>query len=842
MKKQAARRQSARIKLSADKPDPSSVEANGKLDLKVSPDSLETPPVNGAQVIQPQENLSQLAQSQVTQPQVFQPQLTQQTVQAKSETELEARVRARVEKLVDFLGDDKHELWRWAAGIGAMTMLIAAPKPPLTLLLILAIWSACYFAYKSPENFLKFWTRMYQVFFNWSTLFKVAIAYFAALFLQSELTYLPYALDWLPKNRALINPDFLWQKIAILSALVGATLFAYKSLAHRLGASNRINLTYSLLLLVGAGLCSLFAGIPFTTFGVADLINNWLAYSATDANIGTITVYGHPYPPFKFFVALVLYYAFSKPITYLARKIALNLESGKYRRYAKSVLQTASQSINKTKLNLTVRAAHPVLKHCFQAALWLTFCYFILFSLVSSNWNGLGLALARWLQFSFDEAHLRHGVFPHAQILAQPKLLQFLASVIALWGAAPLAVTLATFLPPTKSGEIEVRAWGLYRKRFHSMLPFSNPLHLWQDLSSVCLKEAANAKARVVILKFSDGVVYKLSSSQVDEREMQILLETIDKCAPNCKIEPALLQYRADLQAKYQASADEDTSHNRVSQRKFNATVFKPYNPGELIDSSLRIVRMLGSKPLSAVYLVRTDEGKLSVLKQFSIAAQNQSLEKLVKDFERECKLLEALDNPGISKVYRTFRQGDSQFLLLEYKTGKDLFHLVSEAEPLDEHSVREIAHDIASLMLTLHNHQPAIIHRDLTPDNIVLTTEGKIALIDFGSAHQFAEGITGTLVGKQAYIAPEQLRGKATKQSDIYSFGSCLNYLLTGKEPRALSQSDPQKGGLAISDNLNDLIKQCTDYDADKRPPSFEAILSYLETDTGNRPTEAKH
>jgi serine/threonine protein kinase len=106
--------------------------------------------------------------------------------------------------------------------------------------------------------------------------------------------------------------------------------------------------------------------------------------------------------------------------------------------------------------------------------------------------------------------------------------------------------------------------------------------------------------------------------------------------------------------------------------------------------------------------------------------------------------------------------------------------------------------------------------------------------LLDFGAANQFLEGVTGTLVGKQAYVPPEQLRGKATKQSDIYSFGATMYYLLTGFEPRALAQSDVLKAGEKISPELNELIKQCTEFDESKRPQSFDELRVRLQMIAG--------
>jgi tRNA A-37 threonylcarbamoyl transferase component Bud32 len=268
-------------------------------------------------------------------------------------------------------------------------------------------------------------------------------------------------------------------------------------------------------------------------------------------------------------------------------------------------------------------------------------------------------------------------------------------------------------------------------------------------------------------------------------------------------------------------------------KRRFRAAAFMPLEPGVIMrNGSLTVLRQLALGGLSAVYLGQLENNSLVVIKESVVPddAKAELKDKAREMFAREANLLIKLQHPNIVPVLDYFVENGRSYLLLDYISGQDLRQYVKQSGRVREGLVLQWAHQIAVVIDYLHNQSPPVIHRDLTPDNIVLTPEGTIAIIDFGSAHQFAEGITGTLVGKQAYIAPEQLRGKATVQSDIYSFGSCLNYFLSGKEPKALSQSDPHKGGIAISDKLNDLIKRCTEYDAEQRPASFEEILSYLE------------
>ncbi len=146
------------------------------------------------------------------------------------------------------------------------------------------------------------------------------------------------------------------------------------------------------------------------------------------------------------------------------------------------------------------------------------------------------------------------------------------------------------------------------------------------------------------------------------------------------------------------------------------------------------------------------------------------------------------ISHPNIVKVLDYFIEQDRNYLMLEYVNGQDLRQLVKQNGPQKESTVINWALQMVSILKYLHEQDPPLIHRDFTPDNIVLCDDGSIVVIDFGAANEFIGNATGTFVGKHAFIAPEQFRGKAVVQSDIYALGCTLYFLLTGQEPEALS------------------------------------------------------
>jgi serine/threonine-protein kinase len=169
-------------------------------------------------------------------------------------------------------------------------------------------------------------------------------------------------------------------------------------------------------------------------------------------------------------------------------------------------------------------------------------------------------------------------------------------------------------------------------------------------------------------------------------------------------------------------------------------------------------------------------------------------------------------------------------YVVLEYVRGQDLKQLVRQKGPQAQTLVIEWALQIAAILEFLHGQKPPIIHRDLTPDNLILKNDGTIALIDFGVANEFLGTVTGTMVGKQAYIAPEQLRGKAKPLSDLYAFGGTLNFLLTGIDPRPLSEANPSLLKPELLLEFSKLVGDLTKLDESKRIASAEDVTNRLK------------
>jgi tRNA A-37 threonylcarbamoyl transferase component Bud32 len=310
------------------------------------------------------------------------------------------------------------------------------------------------------------------------------------------------------------------------------------------------------------------------------------------------------------------------------------------------------------------------------------------------------------------------------------------------------------------------------------------------------------------------------SESSVDS-SVKLLQETV-------KTE-ALLEDKQNLGPSYTALW-EDELH-----RRFRQVAFIPLEPGSIIrNGSLSVVRQLAMGGLSAIYLCQLDKKELVVLKESVTpnSEDNGELKKKAEElFDREAQLLMRLSHPKIVKVLDHFVADNRSYMMMEYVKGQDLRQYVKQNGAVREAIVREWAKEMATVLEYLHGLETPIVHRDLTPDNVVVKDDRSVVVIDFGAANEYLGKSTGTFVGKQCYISPEQFRGKSVPQSDIYAFGGTLHFLLTGSDPQALSTSHPRQVNSLVSEEMDALVADCTALDTESRIKSAEELKQRLQS-----------
>ena len=262
-----------------------------------------------------------------------------------------------------------------------------------------------------------------------------------------------------------------------------------------------------------------------------------------------------------------------------------------------------------------------------------------------------------------------------------------------------------------------------------------------------------------------------------------------------------------------------------------------PLMPGSTLNSGdYTVLEKAGVGGQGTVYLADCMKGlgepKTVVLKEFVLPVYPdlRVRKKAAERFQSEAAMLSRLDHPQIVKFIDLFVEDHRAYVVMELVEGTTLKERVTTEGTLSEAEVLGLAAQLAEVLVYLHAQSPAVVHRDVTPDNIILGADGVPKLIDFSVAQEISSGVTGSVVGKPNYIAPEQFRGKPTVQSDIYSLGATLYYLLIGDDPPAITVLHPHSVKPGVSQQLDQIIARCTQLDISKRYESAAAMLIDLE------------
>lgn len=276
-----------------------------------------------------------------------------------------------------------------------------------------------------------------------------------------------------------------------------------------------------------------------------------------------------------------------------------------------------------------------------------------------------------------------------------------------------------------------------------------------------------------------------------------------------------------------------------------------------LLRGHYRPIRPLGQGGFARTYLA-VDEDRLKtpcVIKQFSPQIQGtSSLDKAVRLFNQEAVRLHELgEHPQIPTLLAYFEQDKYLYLVQQFIEGQTLFQELHRQGIFNEQKIRLLLVDLLPVLQFIHDRQ--IIHRDITPANIIRRKiDGKLVLIDFGIAKQLKEttGLQpGTRIGTEGYAPLEQLRsGQVYPASDIYSLGATCIHLLTGVKPEDLyNPLDGRwiwrdyliKKGTNVSDRLAQILDKMLKDLVSDRYQSADDILPDLNNDPPPRFTPTR-
>lgn len=563
-----------------------------------------------------------------------------------------------------------------------------------------------------------------------------------------------------------------------------------------------------------AGYLIFLLNFCFAKAGLGPSVAQWLQSSAASAGIGESGSSGW----FSFVTALVIALALYNTSANLAMRVCSSFQILLNRLLVNrdTLLDALIETTGIRSTSIELPETNRGFNNIVSIIWWLAFCYGAIFFLVAFCPGALGSTISGWLQGCIFDAGIS------VDLAKNENFRIFLGSICAGYGAVPVTVMSCVFLPQRKPAALIVSSQGLLCPRGLSTMMCFSPQKLWSNLRSVTVSGKGRSQQLTLTFGWYRDKV-KIYTEDLDKTQLNELLCAADEYAGNCRFDAAAIEMRTRLM--------EQLKENPVlSAEKFSSTIFSPRKGGELLaDGKYRVVRKLSGKALSAVYLARDARSRHVVIKEFVLPTSARQRERMLANFEREFQTLRSLEHPAIAKVLDMFEDGEARYIAIEFVQGCDLRSIVERRGPRAETIVRRWALDIAKTMQFLHQRETPVLHRDLTPDNLMENLDGDIMLIDFGAAHQFMEGVTGTLIGKQCYIAPEQLRGKPSLGSDIYSFGGTLHFLLTGRDPEALTRSD-LNGCSGVSPQMAAIISKCTDFDETARYGSFAEVIAALE------------
>lgn len=244
---------------------------------------------------------------------------------------------------------------------------------------------------------------------------------------------------------------------------------------------------------------------------------------------------------------------------------------------------------------------------------------------------------------------------------------------------------------------------------------------------------------------------------------------------------------------------------------------------GTIIDDRYEILKEIGRGGMSIVYLAMDNRLNKSLVVKDIRKRENFDNKLLLNSLTVEANMLKKLDHGALPKIYDIIESEGAIYVVMDYIEGESLKEKLQRETKIHYKEVIRWARQLADVLGYLHTRRPPIIYRDMKPDNIMLTPEGNIKLIDFGIAREFkAESDTDTTnLGTKAYAAPEQISGKQTDaRTDIYSLGVTLYHLVTGKslqEP-PFELKPIRYWDSALPEGLEHIIEKCTKSEPNER------------------------
>jgi eukaryotic-like serine/threonine-protein kinase len=280
----------------------------------------------------------------------------------------------------------------------------------------------------------------------------------------------------------------------------------------------------------------------------------------------------------------------------------------------------------------------------------------------------------------------------------------------------------------------------------------------------------------------------------------------------------------------------------RQNDRKLGGVDTTTSDPlvGRLLDGRYRIESRIAQGGMASVYLaldVRLDRTVAVKVMHRSLADDPS----FVRRFIGEAKTVASLSHPNVVQVFDQGTDGDVVYLSMEYVPGKTLRDVLRERGRLPAREALELMIPVLAALGAAH--QAQMVHRDVKPENVLLTADGRVKVVDFGLARAIEatnQTRTGVMIGTIGYMSPEQVTtGGADVRSDVYAAGIMLFELVTGQQPydgetpmsvayRHVHDTVAAPSSLVaeLPQPIDGLVAHATQRDPDNRPADATAML----------------
>src|SRR6266404_478891 len=268
------------------------------------------------------------------------------------------------------------------------------------------------------------------------------------------------------------------------------------------------------------------------------------------------------------------------------------------------------------------------------------------------------------------------------------------------------------------------------------------------------------------------------------------------------------------------------------------------FEPGTVLAGRYEIIALLGQGGMGAVYKARdTELDRFVALKL--IRPELARNPEILRRFKQELILARQVTHKNVIRIFDLGQSDGIKFITMDFVEGQNLRELLLERGKFPAEQAARVMLQICRALEAAHTE--GVIHRDLKPQNVMLSPDGRVYVMDFGIARSaYLPGMTqtGALIGTPEYMSPEQARGeKLTERSDLFSLGVIFYELLTGKSPYPADAplgtlwkrlqdkaKPPAEIDATVPKALNDIVMSALEIEPEKRLSSAREMAQQLE------------